>query len=247
MDNLILSLKFKNSSSKSSKFLGVPMNKQIVKNIYDRLYRKGINVSKDIIEAKLIEIAKDVNNITSAEKEAVVDFIVNSTSKAAGKAALPEENEPAEMFIYQPGTNNQLAKQEDKQEDKAPLTYKEISSIVYDQVEEMNLDLKTSQVKAIVGQLVEMNVDATNAINTAISVIKQYIDYQENEFTNQFQKSVNELVIHANTSFQRRNAIASDAFTKLQMGLEESTNHFKSSCRKFEEDITATFKIETAN
>jgi hypothetical protein len=220
------------------------MNKQIVKNIYDRLYRKGINVSKDIIEAKLIEIAKDVNNITSDEKEAVVDSIVNSTSKAALPAALPEENEPAEMVIYQPGTNNnQLA----KQEDKAPLTYKEVSSIVYEQVEELNLDLKTSQVKAIVGQLVEMNVDATNAINTAISVIKQYIDYQESEFTNQFQNSVNELVTHANTSFQRRNAIASDAFTKLQVGLEESTNHFKSSCRKFEEDITAYIKTETAN
>jgi hypothetical protein len=225
------------------------MNKQIVKNIYDRLYRKGINVSKDIIEAKLIEIAKDVNNITSDEKEAVVDSIVNSSNNAltvdsTSKAALPEENEPAEMVIYQPGTNNnQLA----KQEDKAPLTYKEVSSIVYEQVEELNLDLKTSQVKAIVGQLVEMNVDATNAINTAISVIKQYIDYQESEFTNQFQNSVNELVTHANTSFQRRNAIASDAFTKLQVGLEESTNHFKSSCRKFEEDITAYIKTETAN
>lgn len=202
----------------------------LIKALYNRLYRKGLNISKDEIRAKVLEINAD-GNITELEKNQVVEYFINSVNTLAtpatttdSKAALPD---------YQPSGIEKV---------NNSLSINDAKSIVYEQVENLELDLKASEIKSIAQEMINSNIDMSHAKSTAINLIKKYVEHQENQYINSLQNDVNHLVVEINQSMQRRSQATAQAFTHLRQGLEESTNHFKSNCDEFVSDIQSYFQ-----
>ena len=208
-----------------------------VKNIYDRLYRKGLNISKDEIRARVVEINPD-GNLTDSEKNSIVAYFIDNVKSLSqptidvtpdagdvSKAALPETSGLANY---------------------KPITQQQATDIVFNQVEVLELDLKASEIKAIAKKMIDQNATGLNAVSTAISLLKELVNHQENQFNNSLQSSVNSLVSHVNDSLSRRNATAVSAFDTVRDELEASQMAYKSSCEDFEADLREYIASQTS-
>lgn len=218
-----------------------------VKNLYDRLYRKGHNITKSEIEAKVREISND-GIITDTDKNRIVTHFVEKNNSSmvrteAGetvdvtpsddlsKGALPkfEQEQPAQpLDLYKPVNGSAMTKPE-------------ATALVFEQVEVMGLDLRTSDIKEIASNLVAQNVAANNAIEVTTQLINSFVELEERRFNSHLNESFNQVIQTVKESSQRKNASYAGAVENLKGELEASTSKYKSGLDAYTSDLKEYF------
>lgn len=212
---------------------------KVIKNLYDRLYRKGLNVPKEEIKAAIVSINAE-GNLSDDDKNIIVkQFTDKYTSQLAipeagatttnlNQSDLPKDDEGV-MTLYEPVN-------------KSSITLSEAKAIVFSQVETLELELKTSEIKAISQELYEQDLDANDAVNYAIGLIRDYISAEEQRYTSDLTTSMQGLVDFTNASYQRRNTVTANAFSQVRRDLGVSRDTYKSSVRQFKEELQEHFQ-----
>lgn len=213
-----------------------------VKNLYDRAYRRGLNVSKKDIEAKVLEISS-TGELTDEQKAEIVEFFASQAEAGVNQDSLP--NEPDFVGEYakaeEPVQSSALASPQSKPP-ASVLSVSEARNIVFDQCEQLEIELKSSDIKEIANYIHEASLDAEAAVNYTKTVLTQFITVTENRFTSSLTESMQELVTHANNSFRRREATTTAAFGKLKEDLAVSTATYKRSTQAYTNDLAEYFQ-----
>lgn len=207
-----------------------------VKNLYDRLYRKGVNISKKDIEARVLEISA-TGDLTDEQKTQIVESFISQSETEDNQDSLPNF---VESYDQTPVESSSLATTTPSAPDKPPasaLSIAEAREIVFTQCEQLEIELKSSEIREIAKEIHETSLDAEAAVNYTITVLKQFITVQENRFTSSLTESMEELVSHAQKSFRRREATTVTAFGKIKEDLAAVRANYKRSIESHCGDI----------
>jgi hypothetical protein len=214
-----------------------------VKNLADRLYRKGLNISKVSIKEYVVSEYGD-KDLTDIEKNTVVAYFIEKSSGLAvsketiditptdesGQAALPNLETARPLDLYKPANSS--------------LSVPQVTSIVFEQVEILGLDLKSSDIRAIGNKLTDMNVAASDAVSMAVSLIREYVGIEEERHDNNLAGALNQVVSEVNASYARRSEKTSQAFSILSHDLEVSATAYKSGLEQFKADVQDYFAVK---
>lgn len=218
---------------------------RLIKLIYNRLYRKGVNVPKSEIRQL---ITKD--NLSPDEMDAITQKLIEKYSVSSSlvkndesmvddsKAALLKNDEidstPASISrdealgLYKPSNSSIVDRSQARE-------------IVYGQLEESGLDLKTSQVAAIVQKTLEQNLDFEESVAYVINQIKMLVAYQEQNANAAIDEAMADLNEFTNQSYTRRTQKFDDALTSYSRQLEVSANFTKSRRAELKGELASYF------
>jgi len=222
---------------------------RVVKNLYDRLYKKGFNVPKNTIKAAVLEVSAE-GTLTDEQKSQIVEKFMAVTEAGVqddSQAALPSDEEVLNAYHNQPPVESSaITPTTPPASTPGALTTSQAREIVFDRCESMGIELKTSEIKAIVQEIQAQHLDAQAAVNYTITVIKQFINAQERQYTSNLTEGMQELVQHVNTSFRNREAVTVSAFEKVKGELTEAASAYKSSTVNYTADLQEYFSDKIA-
>lgn len=204
----------------------------LIKNLYNRLYRKGLNISKDDIRAKVLEI-NPTGDLTEAEKDTVVFHFVDSanniTTVNAGKAGLPDEK-PLDIYPKSDA-----------------LTHREATGLVFQQIDSLNLELSNNQLKAISQEIVDQRLDEAGAISFIYDLIKKFVEQDEANFDSEIQETHQKTLQLVNESYQRRSEKTQQAFEKIGGDIKAAVQHYKSHNDDLKRFAMQCFQTQKSN
>lgn len=168
----------------------------LIKNLYDRLYRKGIRTSRDELRSKILEINPN-GILTDTEKNLVVDHFVNLAGDVSDKAALSAEL-VTELYPKSEG-----------------LTIREAKGLVFEQAENLNLSLSLEQIKMISEEIVNQKLNEAKAIEFIYNLIADFIKQDEANFNQKIENTHQQTISLVNDSYFRRSEKTHEIIEKV--------------------------------
>lgn len=216
-----------------------------VKNLYDALFRRGVKASREDI-SKQVELRSSDGKLTSDQRDEIVQYFVNLSSQMTVTVdeAGNIENNTESVESNPPALNNRMIPYQPVNNEGGKISRTEATSIIFEQVEMLNLDLKSSEIKQISNDLYDQSLDGQDSILYAVELLKNYISKEEESFTNNLTSAMGGLVEHVNNSYKHRNDITSQAFSQVAKDIEASRTAYKRSCQDFKNDLESHFKIK---
>lgn len=213
------------------------------KNIYNRLYRSGVNVKLNQIKAKMAEVSSD-GNLSKEQIDAIVEALKAESEGSKTQDVIIPPIEASQDLNSEPKMNieSSLSIPSTPVTNQSALTQRQAISLVSEKILELDLELATSDMKLIANSIFERNLSEQEAIEYLGQVISQVLAKQESEYTTNLKQVVSAIVHDVNSSYERRNALLTETLGSLKVELEETTTAYKSRVSGFKGSIREAFQ-----